>query len=89
MEIIIQQIELLERMDRLIRLQATGSPEECASLLKVSKTKLYRVINLMKTLNAPIKYNTTIQSYIYIEPTDFKFGFYKNQIESLINKDMI
>ncbi|WP_103071661.1 hypothetical protein [Aquimarina sediminis] len=76
MGIIIRQIEIIERMDQLIRLQATGSPAKFASRLGISKTKLYRIIDTMKKLNAPIKYDIAIQSFVYAEDVGFKFGFY-------------
>ncbi|WP_103864114.1 hypothetical protein [Aquimarina sp. I32.4] len=62
MNVIIKQIKTIERMDQLIRLRATGAPETFAHRLGVSKTKLYRTIDIMKTLEAPIVYNVTLQS---------------------------
>ncbi|WP_024768955.1 hypothetical protein [Aquimarina macrocephali] len=76
MEIIIKYIEIIKRMDLLIHLQATGTPEEFASRLEVSKTKLYRMIKVIKRLNAPIKYDHFLQSFVYTEAVGFTFGFY-------------
>ncbi len=53
MNIIIRHAEIIERMDQFIRLQTTGSPEDFTSRLRISKTKLYRLIDIMKKLNAP------------------------------------
>ena len=66
----------------ITRLQATGSPEQFASRLGISKTKLYRIIDLMKELNAPISYDVSIQSYVYVEEVGFKFGFYSKEQNS-------
>ncbi|WP_438423648.1 hypothetical protein [Aquimarina macrocephali] len=79
MDCMIKHIQIIERMDQLIRLQATGSPEKFAQRLGISKTKLYRMINLMKQLSAPIEYGTTIQSYVYTEAVGFTFGFYRSR----------
>ncbi|PKV53054.1 hypothetical protein ATE84_5188 [Aquimarina sp. MAR_2010_214] len=76
MGIITKHIKTIERIDQLTRLQATGSPEQLAYRLGISKTKLYRIIDLMKELNAPISYDVSIQSYVYIKEVGFKFGFY-------------
>ena len=76
MNIIIKHIELIERIDRLIHLQATGSPVELASKLKISRAQIYRIIDIMKELNAPIEYDFTIQSFVYAEHVNFRFGFY-------------
>ncbi len=73
-----QQLGLIARMDMLIRMQATGSPKQFASRLGISKTTLYRVLNTMKELEAPIRYDNTIQSFVYAEPVGFEFGFYKH-----------
>ncbi|GAA4278666.1 hypothetical protein [Aquimarina mytili] len=67
----------MERIDQLIRLQATGSPEDFASRLEISKAKLYRIIGVMKKLNAPIKYDYIIESFVYQEAVAFSFGFYE------------
>lgn len=77
MHILIKQIEVIKRIDQLIRLQATGTPENLAHRLDISKTKLYRIINIMKDLNAPILYDVTIQSFVYEETVVFQFGFYE------------
>ncbi|MEW7290803.1 hypothetical protein [Aquimarina sp. 2304DJ70-9] len=77
MNIIIKQIEIIQRIDQLIRLQATGPPEYFASRLGISKTKLYRVIGVMKKLNAPIEYNIHLESFVYVESVAFTFGFYR------------
>ncbi|KZS38704.1 hypothetical protein AWE51_14035 [Aquimarina aggregata] len=79
MNTLIKQIEVIERIDQLIRLQATGTPEVLAYRLGVSKTKLYRIINIMKDLNAPILYNVAAQSFVYEEAVGFQFGFYEKQ----------
>ncbi|TSE03811.1 hypothetical protein [Aquimarina algiphila] len=85
MNLIIRHVEIMERIDQLIRLQATGSPEDCSARLGISKTKLYRIIGVMKNLNAPIEYDFSIQSYVYVEEVGFKFGFYtkKNEVKKL------
>ena len=79
MSIIIKQIEVIERIDQLIRMQATGTPEELANRLNISKTKLYRIINMMKELNAPVEYDLDKQCFVYEEAVGFRFGFYQNQ----------
>ncbi|WP_103068122.1 hypothetical protein [Aquimarina sediminis] len=80
MDVIIKHIEIIERMDQLIRLQATGSPDEFALRLGISRTKLYRMLKIIKRLNAPIAYDTPMQSYIYTETVKFSFGFYTQSI---------
>ncbi|SHJ47103.1 hypothetical protein [Aquimarina spongiae] len=76
---IIEHIELIERIDQLIRLQATGTPGDLAHRFGISKSKLYRLINTMKSLNAPVEYDVVVQSYVYSEAVGFRFGFYQKK----------
>lgn len=85
MNVVIKQIELIERIDQLIRLQATGNPIELAERLQISKTKLYRTINTMRALNAPIVYDMSLQSFMYEEAVGFSFGFYHKNDRPKIN----
>ncbi len=79
MHITLQHIELIDRIDQLIRLQATGTPQELATKLDISKTKLYRIINIMKALKAPLEYDLTKQSFIYAETVRFTVGFFSKE----------
>jgi len=80
---VLKQIELIRRVDQLVRLQATGSPVEFADRLDVSKTKLYRTINIMRDLNAPIEYDSSLKSFVYIKAVGFQFGFYQKTQEMI------
>ncbi len=76
MQQLTKQISLIERIDQLVRLRATGTPSELATRLGISKAKLYRVIDVMKELQAPIVYNISRQSFEYEDAVKFKCGFY-------------
>jgi len=77
-----RQIELIERLDQLIRFENTGNPKKLSDKLGISEAKLYRVINTMKDLNAPISYNFSKVSYVYEGCTRFKCGFYIQDLSS-------
>ncbi|WP_128755371.1 HTH domain-containing protein [Aquimarina sediminis] len=81
MNIIIKHIELIERIDQLIRLQATGSPEKLASRLGISRAKVYRLIDTMKELNAPVAYDFACQSFIYTKNVHYRFGFIDSELD--------
>ncbi len=72
----IKQVEYIKRIDALVSLRATGSSEALAYKLGISKTKLYRMINIMKDLDAPIVYDIALQSFIYEKEVGFTIGFY-------------
>ncbi|MBL0686152.1 hypothetical protein [Aquimarina mytili] len=70
---------MIKRIDQLIRLQATGTPETLACRLNISRTKLYRILDMMKSLNAPIHYDPSLPSFVYTEPVGFLIGFFSQQ----------
>lgn len=71
----VEKLNLIERLDQLVRMQATGSPNELANRISVSRRCLFDVINLMKSMNAPIKFSNSRQSYYYEYECCFSFGF--------------
>ncbi len=75
-----EQINLMEQLDQLIRLKATGTPEQLANRLKISRAGLFRLMEIMKQLNAPIKFDIYLQSYVYEKNVCFKFGFYTTEL---------
>lgn len=83
-----QQIAILERMDQLIRLKATGRPKQLAERLEVSEATVFRMIETMKEMNAPICYDLTRQSYVYTESTRFKCGFYVEDLDAVAEKNL-
>lgn len=73
----LKQKERIERLHQLIRLNATGTPKECAQKLGISERQLYNIIELMKELGAPIIYSMQAGAYQYIYEVDWSFGFTK------------
>jgi predicted DNA-binding transcriptional regulator YafY len=68
-------IERIERLDILIRLENTGTPKELSNRLNISERQIYRSIERMRNLGAEIVYSKYKQSYIYVKPVKFNFGF--------------
>jgi len=57
MNIILKQIALIERMDQLIRLKATGIPRTIARRLDLSESSFYRLIDTIKEMGAPVEFS--------------------------------
>lgn len=74
----IKQIERIDWLHNLIRLKATGSPKECARKLKISERQLYRLIDLMKELGAPVYFDIHCEAYCYEYEVEWSFGFTKS-----------
>ena len=76
-------LALLDRMDSLIRRQATDSPENLARRLNISLSTLHEyIVYMQKMLKAPIRYNKYTQSYFYDYLPDFYLGFEKDKTQS-------
>lgn len=72
---LLDKIKLIERVDSLICRKATGSPGELASKLELSERYVYKLINLMKDMGAPIFYCNSRRSYCYEVEVFFSVGF--------------
>lgn len=72
---LINYVNRLQKLDRLIRLKATGNPKELAKKLGLSERIIYEYINTMKEMDAPIRYSFTYRSYVYTEEGNFNLGF--------------
>lgn len=70
-------INVLARMDRMIRMRSTGSPVDFAGRLFISERSLYYYLAVMKELGAPLHYSRTTESYIYKDEGRFVFEFEK------------
>ncbi|MBI9063885.1 MAG: hypothetical protein JEZ14_18020 [Marinilabiliaceae bacterium] len=55
----------IERIDKEIREQKTGTPEQLASKLEMSTRLLFHYMDIMRLLGAPIDYDKSCNSYIY------------------------
>jgi len=58
-------LEQLNRLHTLIKRKATGSAEDCAGRLSISRTSFFRLLNDLKNLGAPIVFNKFRNSYGY------------------------
>ncbi|HMP32317.1 MAG TPA: hypothetical protein PKD85_22100 [Saprospiraceae bacterium] len=61
----LEKIELIRRVDALIRRKGTGTAEELADRLGISTRCLFYLINMMKGMGGPIVYNQERRSYEY------------------------
>ncbi|MFL5754043.1 MAG: HTH domain-containing protein [Bacteroidia bacterium] len=55
----------LKTIDQLIQEEDTGRPKELAEKLNMSERMIYRYIQNLKDLGAPLEYDAQKESYIY------------------------
>ncbi|MEL7222190.1 MAG: winged helix-turn-helix domain-containing protein [Bacteroidota bacterium] len=64
---------LLLRLHALIQRKGTGTPKALARRLNISRSALFRYLEMLESFDAPIAYCRHRQSYYYEE--DFEFVF--------------
>ena len=70
---------LILRLDQMIRLRFRGNADSLSRRLGVSRSTFFRLLDDMKSLDAPIEYDETGQFYYYKKIGRFRFGFYKQK----------
>ena len=71
----IEKLQVIERVDGLIRRKATGSAQELADRLGVSRRCVYDIIEVMKTMGALIEYDQQRKTFYYSEMCELSIGF--------------
>ena len=79
-------IERINQMNRLLQSSNTGSPYEFANSLGVSRTRLYEMIDELRSYGAPITYNRGLRTFCYSEPFDIRVNM---KVRSLDTEDQI
>lgn len=73
-----KHLQRLQLMDNMIRHKRSGTPEQFARKIGVSTSQLYKLINELKALGAPIGYCRSRQTYMYLKPVILNLGFQPN-----------
>jgi predicted DNA-binding transcriptional regulator YafY len=68
---------LILRLDQMIRLRFRGNADSLSRRLGVSRSTFFRLLDDMRSLNAPIEYDETGQFYYYENVGKFQFGFFR------------
>lgn len=75
-------ILLIERLDYLIRVRATGTSGELANRFDISKRKAERLISKLREMGFPVSYDKESKTYYYTEEVRiyFEIKIGKNQL---------
>lgn len=68
----IRQIERMQLLNKLIREQRTGSPEELAERLGVSRRQLYAYLEYLKDHGLGICFSRKLNSFMYCDEKEMK-----------------
>jgi predicted DNA-binding transcriptional regulator YafY len=72
-------INRFQTIDRLIQRKATGTSEQLAEKIGVSRRTIIELISVMKEFGAPIYYDKHKKSYCYSELGYFNISFTRGQ----------
>ncbi len=61
----IKHLERLQQLHQRIEQANTGTPKELAHFMNISERLLYNLIEELKDINAPIRYNRSSKTYYY------------------------
>lgn len=70
-----KQIDQIKKTHKLILLEQTGTPEEFAQKLNISRSHLYNILESLKDFGANIKYNKKSESFYYTSPFDLELHY--------------
>lgn len=62
-------------MHSLIKFKRTGTPEDFAVRLGISRAKLFRLLGELRELGAPVRFCNRRQSYVYFRSVELQLRF--------------
>jgi hypothetical protein len=69
---VFEYLDRISMMHKLVSRQRTGTPDECAKQLGVSRTSLYELIDELRSRGAPIVYSKSAKTFFYMHPYDIE-----------------
>jgi Predicted transcriptional regulator len=67
-------LSILKRIDFLTKRKQTGNSKQLAQKLNCSTATIYRYLNDLKSIGAPIAYSKMLGSYYYYQDFELDFG---------------
>jgi predicted DNA-binding transcriptional regulator YafY len=78
---LIKQIEHLEKIDKLIRERRTGTPDEFAQKVGISRRQLYNYLDELRSYGVDVCYSRVCQSFGYKNNKRLRVYFNCEEIE--------
>ncbi len=80
---IFEYLEKIYILNKLVSQVNTGSPNELAERLQISRTTLYEIINELKSRDVCISYSRSRRSFFFSTSTTFEIEFKINKSNDL------
>jgi hypothetical protein len=68
---LLNKINRMEKLHALIHFRKSGTPEQLAERLGISRSCLYNLIEELKVYNLPISYSRSLQTFFYKQEIEF------------------
>jgi len=82
----LKTLERLQQLHQRIAQENTGSPKELAKFMNISERSLYKLIEHLKDLTAPICYNRINNTYYYTGDFELQINI---SVTALSNNEII
>jgi transcriptional antiterminator len=79
--ILIKHIERLEKIDKLVREQRTGTPDEFADRVGISRRQLYNYLDELRSYGVEVSYSRVCHSFEYRNNKRLRVYFDCEEIE--------
>ena len=67
---VFEYLDRISMMHKLVSRQKTGTPDELARQLGVSRTTLYELIDELRSRGVPLAYSKSAKTFFYRQPYD-------------------
>jgi predicted DNA-binding transcriptional regulator YafY len=67
---VFEYLDRISLMHKLVTRQKTGTPEEFARQMNISRTTLYELIDELRSRGVPIAYSKSAKTFFYRQPYD-------------------
>ena len=84
----VRQIERLQLLNKLVREQRTGKPEELADRIGVSRRQLYMYLEFLKDHGVEINFSRKLNSFIYAGGKNLEIAFRFNVLDSKSSREI-
>lgn len=84
----IKQIERLQLLNKLVREKRTGSPEELADRLGLSRRQLYSYLEFLKDYGMDIAYSRKTNSFIVNNGKELEIVFQFQVLEEEVSREI-
>jgi transcriptional antiterminator len=85
----IRQIERMQLLNKLIKDQRTGSPEELSERLGISRRQLYAYLEYMKDFGLKICFSRKLNSFVYCDELEMKIDLRVQVLKSSESRQIL